>query len=88
MYLGMLTVSPEIQAQGIGKKLLFASEEFAKQNKCDAMQMTVISVRSELIAWYQRHGYHDTGKRSPFEAGALSKQLQPLEFIYMEKKLP
>ena len=88
MYLGMLTVSPEIQAHGIGKKLLFASEEFAMQNKCDAMQMTVISVRSELIAWYQRHGYHDTGKRSPFEAGALSKQLQPLEFIYMEKKLP
>ena len=88
MYLGMLTVSPEIQAQGIGKKLLFVSEEFAKQNKCGAMEITVISVRNELIAWYERHGYVRTGKTIPYTPNPeLSIPKQPLEFIVLEKSL-
>lgn len=87
MYLGMLTVSPTLQAGGIGKKILKASEEYAAEQKCDAMEMTVISVRHELIAWYQRHGYHDTGKRSPFPDDPLSTKKQSLEFITMEKSL-
>jgi len=28
--------------------------------------MTVISVRTELIAWYQKHGYNNTGETKPF----------------------
>ena len=87
MYLGMLTVSPTLQAGGIGKKILQASEEYAAEQKCNAVEMTVISVRHELIAWYQRHGYHDTGKRTPFPEDPLSTKTQPLEFIVMEKSL-
>ena len=30
------------------------------------MEMTVISVRSELIAWYERLGYVRTGETRPF----------------------
>jgi ribosomal protein S18 acetylase RimI-like enzyme len=81
----MLTVSPMLQAGGLGKKILKASEEYAAEQDCDAIEMTVISVRHELIAWYQRHGYHDTGKRSPFPDDPLSIQKQSLEFITMEK---
>jgi len=33
--------------------------------------MTVISVRTELIDWYRRHGYVDTGERKPFIADDL-----------------
>jgi hypothetical protein len=33
------------------------------------MHMTVITVRHELIAWYERRGYHRTGKRKPFPYG-------------------
>lgn len=87
MYLGMLTVSPALQAGGLGKKILRACEGYAAEQKCDAIEMTVISVRHELIAWYQRHGYHDTGKRSPFPDDQPSVQKQPLEFITMEKSL-
>lgn len=87
MYLGMLTVSPTLQSGGIGKKILKASEEYAAEQNCNAIEMTVISVRHELIAWYQRHGYHDTGKRSPFPDDPLSTKKQPLEFIVMEKSL-
>ena len=87
MYLGLLTVSPMLQAGGIGKNILKASEEYAAEQDCDTMEMTVISVRHELIAWYQRHGYHDTGKRSPFPDDPLSIKKQSLEFITMEKSL-
>jgi ribosomal protein S18 acetylase RimI-like enzyme len=76
-----------LQAAGIGKKILHAAESYAAEKKCDAIKMKVISVRHELISWYQRHGYHDTGKRSPFPDDLLSIQKQPLEFIIMEKSL-
>ena len=50
--------------------------------------MTVISVRTELINWYKRHGYADTGNKKTFKEDGLSgKHLQPLEFIVLEKDI-
>jgi hypothetical protein len=67
---------------------LQAAEEYAGHVKCNAIYMSVISVRNELIAWYKRHGYNDTGKRKAFtEDGITGKHLQPLEFMIMEKEL-
>lgn len=89
MYLGMLTVSPLLQAGGIGKTLLKAAEEYAKQQGYHTITMTVISVRHELIAWYERHGYAKTGQTKPFPTDpAFGIPKQPLEFVVMEKKLP
>jgi len=88
LYLGMLSVSPEIQAQGVGKKLLKAAEEYASKNNCTAIEMTVISVRKELIAWYERNGYYKTEKKEPFPVdGRFGNPRQELEFVYMEKQL-
>jgi len=89
-YLGMLTVKPKLQAQGLGKKLLFAGEKFAQENwQAKAMQMTVISVREELIAWYLRHGYKKTDKTENFPYGdsrfGLPKR-PDLLFIVLEKE--
>ena len=50
--------------------------------------MSVISLRTELINWYERYGYKDTGERKPFIEDSLTgKHLQPLEFMIMEKAL-
>jgi ribosomal protein S18 acetylase RimI-like enzyme len=88
LYLGMLTVSPELQGGGLGKKLLAAAEEYAIQHNCPAIFMSVISVRSELIAWYERHGYRKTGETKPFpDDDRYGKPTQPLEFIILEKKV-
>jgi len=88
IYLGMLSVSPRLQGGGIGKKLLRASEEFARQAGIGIIYMTVISVRSELINWYKRHGYEDTGKRKPFHEDPVSgDHLQQLEFMVLEKRV-
>ncbi len=88
MYVGMLTVSPLQQAKGIGKKLLVAAEEYASTQQCSAMQMTVISVREELIKWYERHDYCNTGETQPFPTDEkFGIQKQPLLFIVMEKQI-
>jgi ribosomal protein S18 acetylase RimI-like enzyme len=89
LYLGMLTVSPELQNSGIGKKLLVEAENHAKTLGLSSIIMTVISVREELIAWYKRHGYVDTGEREAFPESGIHVTLsdEPLEFIYLEKKL-
>jgi ribosomal protein S18 acetylase RimI-like enzyme len=89
LYLGMLTVSPELQNSGIGKKLLYEAEVHAKTLGLTTIIMTVISAREELIAWYKRHGYFDTGAREPFPIGDIHISIseQPLEFMVLEKKI-
>ena len=69
-YLGMLTVSPVRQGGGLGRQLLEAAERWATEHwSSRAMRMTVITQRSELIAWYERRGYRRTGERKPFPYG-------------------
>ena len=88
LYLGMLTVSPNAQGRGIGKQLLLAAEAHAKKTKCNAIIMNVISVRHELIAWYERHGYHCTTQTKPFpEDEKFGKPKQPLQFIILKKTI-
>lgn len=89
LYLGMLSVKPDTQGKGIGKKLMLAAEDYARQQNIKAIFMTVISVRSELIDWYIRHGYRLTGERKPFVVpdsrwGVPKKEL---EFVVLEKKI-
>jgi len=89
LYLGMLTVQPDLQGRGIGKELLKAAEIEARRHKCTGIFMTVISIRLELIAWYLRHGYIDTGHRKPFEVpdSRWGIPKMKLEFVVLEKKL-
>ncbi|MBD0377578.1 MAG: GNAT family N-acetyltransferase [Flavisolibacter sp.] len=88
LYLGMLTVRPTMQDRGIGKQLLKASEDYAIANGCRSIAMTVISIRSELIAWYERKGYKQTGQKEPFPTDPrFGKPKRRLEFIVMEKVL-
>ncbi|WP_395048439.1 GNAT family N-acetyltransferase, partial [Flavobacterium sp.] len=89
LYLGMLTVSPELQNSGIGKKLMQQAEIFASELGLSKIGMTVITVREELISWYERHGYADTGAREPFPVSEVFSQTtnEPLEFMVLEKRI-
>lgn len=89
LYLGMLTVSPDMQAGGIGRKMVRAAEDLAAEKNCPAVYMNVISLRSELIAWYERLGYEKTGETKPMPADhRFGVPVQPLEFVIMEKRIP
>ncbi len=89
LYLGMLTVEPGLQGKGIGKQLLEAADQEALKHDCHTLFMTVISIRHELIAWYIRHGYRDTGKRKPFEVPDPRWGIPKtkLEFAVLEKQV-
>ena len=69
-YFGMFSVRPDLQGAGIGRAVLAEAERVAHEDwHCREMHMTVISVREELIAWYERRGYRRTGIHSPFPYG-------------------
>ncbi len=88
IYLGMLSVNPLIQAKGIGRKLMMAAETHANKKGCHSIYMTVISVRAELIAWYERLGYRATGETKPFLVDQkYGVPTQKLEFLVFEKNL-
>lgn len=88
LYLGMLTVKPTIQAQGIGRQLLQEAERIATALNIEAIKISVIPVRHELIAWYERRGYAATGQMLPFPTDTrFGIPRQPLELMVMEKAL-
>lgn len=68
-YLSMLAVAPKLQQGGLGRRLIAASEAAAVAAwGAPGTEMTVISSRHELIAYYQRRGYRLTGEIRPFPA--------------------
>lgn len=86
LYFGMLTVDPDKQNTGTGKLLLKHVEWYAREQNCTRIYMTVISVRDELIAWYERHGFTKTGEVKPFPADTkFGIQKQPLQLLVMER---
>ena len=91
-YFGMFSVDPRRQGEGLGKIVLAEAERIAaEQWACPAMRMTVIDVREELIAFYERRGYRRTGIKKPFPYGdarfGLPKR-DDLRFEVLEKPLP
>ena len=86
LYLGMLSVPPEKQADGMRKQLLAAAEAHALNQSCSSIYMRVLSKRHELISWYERHGYRLTGETMPYDAPRqFGIPKEPLEFAIMEK---
>ena len=88
-YLGMFVVRPGLQGQGLGKYFMHAAEQHARQLwQAETVWMTVISIRPELIAYYQRRGYVRTGRTLPFPQNAKESMLvEHLEFDVLEKSL-
>ncbi|MEU9185578.1 GNAT family N-acetyltransferase [Streptomyces sp. NPDC048484] len=69
-YFGMFAVSPALQGAGLGKVIIAEAERLARATwGVTEMHMTVISVREDLIAWYERRGYRRTGEMTPFPYG-------------------
>jgi ribosomal protein S18 acetylase RimI-like enzyme len=88
VYVGMLSVSPTRQAKGVGKQLMNEAEKRARLLGSERIFMRVISLRQELISWYEKQGYYKTDQTEPFPADTrFGIPTQPLEFIIMEKMI-
>jgi GNAT superfamily N-acetyltransferase len=69
-WFGMYAVRPTLQGQGTGAAQLGECERIARDEwGCRQMRMSVIWSRAELIAFYERRGFRDTGERKPFPYG-------------------
>lgn len=90
-YFGMFSVVPGLQGGGIGKQVLAECERIVRDDwRLPAMRMTVIDVRDELIAFYQRRGYRRTGITKPFPYGDArfgEPKRGDLRFEVLEKTL-
>ena len=90
-YFGMFSVQPGLQGGGIGGRMLIECERIAREDwRLPFMRMTVIDIRDELIAWYERRGYRRTGAFKPFPYGderfGIPKR-DDLRFEVLEKAL-
>ncbi len=90
-YFGMFSVRPNLQNAGIGKQVLAEAERIVREEwNLASMKMTVIDIRNELIAWYERRGYRRTGITKPFPYGDARFGIptrDDLRFEVLEKNL-
>lgn len=89
-YLGMLTVRPDLQSRGLGRRMLEEAERYAVAHGARRIRMTVITVRDTLLEWYERRGYIRTGELIPFPYGNDRfglPQRPDLQFEALEKEL-
>jgi len=66
-YIGMLSVNVEAQNLKLGRRMLDECEIFASREwNLNETRITVIEMRTELVAWYERRGYTRTGNVEGF----------------------
>ncbi len=88
--LGLLTVRPDLQNQQLGRKLLAASEDYARNRGAKRMHLGVLHVRDTLIAWYERRGYRKTEESEPWpseDPRVGTPLVENLRFLMLEKEL-
>jgi predicted N-acetyltransferase YhbS len=85
-YFGLLSVDPTRQKAGIGRRLVAAAEEFARETGARFMDLRIIHLRTELLEIYGKMGYHVMGTE-PYPAERNHMLSQPVHFITMSKEL-
>lgn len=87
--IGMLSVRPDRQAEGLGSRILAAAEDHARtQQGAERAILHVLTIREELLDWYAERGYEATGERVPFEPEEPQRSLVgDLVFAVLAKRL-
>jgi ribosomal protein S18 acetylase RimI-like enzyme len=83
-YIGMIATDPDRQRGGIGTHLLQIGEEFCRNHGSRVIEISVINLRPDLVAWYQRKGYQIVGEAPYVRPEVL---ILPCHFILMEKNI-
>ncbi|HXL22378.1 MAG TPA: GNAT family N-acetyltransferase [Candidatus Dormibacteraeota bacterium] len=83
-YVGLLSVDPARQGAGLGRQLMAAVEKTFREAGCAAVDLRIISARPELLRFYAKLGYAETGI-SPMPVDAPLKMA--CHFIHLSKPL-
>ena len=88
VHFGMIAVKPTRQNKGYGKALIKAAEAITlREWRVVGFHMAVISIRHELIAFYERLGYVRTGEFKDFPENSVLWQpkVEGLNLQYLVK---
>lgn len=85
-YFGLLSIDPSRQKTGLGRRLVAAAEEFARETGAHFMDLRIIHLRTELLEIYAKLGYQVTGTE-PYPSERNHMLTQPVHFIRMSKEL-
>src|SRR5690242_16826651 len=85
-YFGLLSVDPTRQKSGVGRRLVAAAEEFARETGARFMDLKLIHLRTELPGIYEKLGYHISGTE-PYPTERSHMLTQPVHFLCMTKEL-
>ncbi|MCL2625965.1 MAG: GNAT family N-acetyltransferase [Cystobacterineae bacterium] len=89
-YIGMLATEPQRQTQGLGKQMLLHAESYAKEHfKASTFKMLILSARPELLAFYERRGYVQTGEIEEYPFAEIGQPIvSGLHFLSLMKTMP
>jgi GNAT superfamily N-acetyltransferase len=79
MYLGLLAVDPAGQRHGLGRLMMAAAERRCREARCRAIDIRIVSLRTELPPFYASLGFAPSGTAA-FEDPRL---LKPAHFMLM-----
>src|SRR5580704_12860232 len=83
-YLGLLSVDPLRQKQGLSRRLMDGAEDHCRKTGRRFIDLTIVNLREELPGYYRHLGYFECGT-SPFTPGVHTTR--PCHFINMTKQL-
>ena len=88
-YFGMFAIEPAAQGSGLGKAVMARCEAVARELwGAKFMELTVISLREQLIGWYERRGFLRTGEREPFPFATATGALRTdFDLVVLRKPL-
>jgi GNAT superfamily N-acetyltransferase len=83
-YFGLLAVEPALQRLGLGSRMIADAEDYCRAAGCRFMDLTIVNLRAELPAFYQRLGYSENGTL-PFPRDQHTNQ--PCHLVKMSKAI-
>lgn len=85
-YLGLLSVAPDRQKLGLGRRMVSAAEEFAREMGAHFMDLRIVHLRTELPPIYEKYGYALNGTEE-IPAEMAAEVSRPCYFLRMTKPL-
>ena len=88
--IGTFAIDPDLQNLGIGHRMLSFAEKYIRDSYADVLNINlyVLSVRKELIEYYERRGFNRTGVVDDYPITAeVGIPLIPVSLVEMTKRI-